>query len=275
MKEIIKTRLHVGAEKPFSLLHLSDTHLVFADERDGERKVTLAQKRERIFPEAASVLAWAGETAERLGLPIIHTGDLIDFVSLANLEAVKAFTDRHDLFMAAGNHEFSLYVGEAWEDEAYRNQSLDKVQAVFGNDIRMSSRVIGGVNFVALDDGYYLFEEKQLAFLRNEVQRGLPIVLLLHTPLYERALYDLMMSKQSHASILGVPEELMQGYPESRFRQQLADAITREAYEYICNEEQIKAIIAGHLHFAYEGMLNGRIPQIITGCTDARLIEFV
>ena len=63
--------------------------------------------------------------------------------------------------MAAGNHEYSLYVGEAWEDAAYRNQSLATVQEAFINNIRMAARVIGGVNFVALDDGYYLFEEEQ------------------------------------------------------------------------------------------------------------------
>lgn len=275
MKELIKTRLEVGAKAPFSVLQLSDTHLVFADARDGERKVTLSQNRERIFPDASSVLEWAGSEAARLGVPIFHTGDLIDFVSLANLEAVKAFTDNHDCFIAAGNHEFSLYVGEAWEDEAYRNQSLERVQAVFKNNIRMSSRVVGGVNFVALDNGYYLFDEAQLAFLVQEVERDMPVVLLLHTPLYEPVLYDLMMSKQTNAALLGVPDELMQGYPEYRYRQQYADAVTRRAYDYICNEERIKAIVAGHLHFAYEGRVHQRIPQIITGCTDARLIEFV
>jgi len=57
--------------------------------------------------------------------------------------------------------------------------------------------------------------------------------------------------------------------------QQRADDVTRRAYDYICNEERIKAIVAGHLHFAYEGRVHQRIPQIITGCTDARLIEFV
>ena len=270
---LIRTKLHVGAERPFSVLHLSDTHLTFADERDGERKVLLAEKRTRIFPTAAEVLRQAGNHAKTLGVPIVHTGDLIDFVSLANLEAAKAFTDAHDCFMAAGNHEFSLYVGEAWEDAAYRNQSLDTVQKAFKNNIRASSRVIEGVNFVALDNGYYLFEEEQLAFLKKEVERGLPVVLLCHTPLFDSALYDLMMSKQAWASLLAVPEELMQSYPEKRYRQQIADEITQKAYEYIKGEPAIKAIVTGHLHQNYEGTLGGRIPQIMTACTDARLLE--
>ena len=67
----------------------------------------------------------------------------------------------------------------------------------------------------------------------------------------------------------------MQGYPADRFEQQKADSVTREAVAYIQHELQIKAIIAGHIHFNYEGVFANRIPQITTSCTDIRHIEFV
>lgn len=273
--EIIKTAIPLGVETPFQVLHLSDTHLTRADLRDGERKVKLAENRLSIFPEAEAVLQSACATAKELQVPIIHTGDLIDFVSLANLEAAKNFTDENDCFIAAGNHEFSLYVGEAKEDAAYRNQSLAAVQAAFKNDIRMSSRIIGGVNFVALDNGYYLFEEKQFEFLKQEAEKGLPMILLMHTPLYEHALYEIMMQRSPCAYLAGVPTELMKSYPTDRFQQQLADEITLKVMEYIKDQPLIKALITGHLHFNYEGVYADRIPQIVTSCTDARLIEIV
>ncbi len=267
--------LPVGATAPFKIIHLSDTHLTYADLRDGQRKVDLIDWRLPSFPHAEAVLAEAGALSRELNAPIFHTGDLIDFVSLANLEAVKALTDTHDVYMATGNHEFSLYVGEAKEDAAYRNQSLPAVQACFGNNIRMDSRVINGVNFVALDNGYYLFEPEQFEFLKGEVEKGLPIVLMMHTPLYEPALYEVMMGRCPCAYLAGVPEEKMRGYPADRYEQQLADTVTLEMMEYIAKEPAIKAILTGHLHFNYEGTYAGRIPQIVTGCTDARVIEFV
>ncbi|MBQ7050167.1 MAG: metallophosphoesterase [Firmicutes bacterium] len=273
--EIIKTAIPLGVETPFQVLHLSDTHLTRADLRDRERKVKLAKNRLPIFPEAEDVLQSACAAAKQLQVPIVHTGDLIDFVSMANLEAAKKFTDENDCFMAAGNHEFSLYVGEAKEDAAYRNQSLAAVQAAFKNDIRMSSRIIGGVNFVALDNGYYLFEEKQFEFLKQEVEKGLPMILLMHTPLYEHALYEKMMKQSPCAYLAGVPTELMKSYPTDRFQQQLADEITLKVMEYIKDQPLIKALITGHLHFNYEGVYADRIPQIVTSCTDARLIEIV
>lgn len=273
---IIKTKLEIGVKEPFSVVHISDTHLTYADLRDGERKVELAVGRKTCFPyDEEAVLQLARDTAKQLGAPIVHTGDLIDFVSLANLERAGRFVEETGCFLAAGNHEFSLYVGEAKEDAAYRNQSLAAVQAAFQNDIRMSSRMIGGANFVALDDGYYLFDEAQLAFLKNEVEKGAPVVLLLHNPLYEPALYDAQMKKNPCAYLVDVPEEQMRSYPANRYEQQLSDAITRETVAYIKAEPRIKAIIAGHLHCNYEGVVGDRLAQVITACDDVRVIELV
>ena len=271
---IIETKLNIGVKSPFSVIHVTDTHLTYADMRDGERKVLLSERRKQSFPCAETTLEAASKLSKEKGIPILHTGDLLDFVSLANLERVKKFTDENDCFAAAGNHEFSLYVGEAKEDAAYRNQSLSAVQAVFKNDIRMSSRVIGGVNFVALDNGYYLFDADQLAFLKSEAKKKLPIVLMMHTPLYEEKLYAIRIQNNPVAFLAGVPEHLMGAYPPKRYEQQLADEITRETLEYIHHEPQIKAILAGHIHHNYEGLVGGRIPQITTAISDIRLIEF-
>ncbi len=274
--EFIRTTIKIGLAEPVRVLHFSDTHLTHADLRDGDRKVALAEARSECFPYAEEILQFASAKAKALELPIVHTGDLCDFVSLANIETAKAFTDEHDVFMVAGNHEFSLYVGEAWEDEAYRNQSLDAVQSAHKNNIRMASRVIGGVNFVALDNGYYLFDEKQLNFLKEQAALGLPMVLMMHVPLYDPALYDYELARIPGCVYLcGVPEEKMAHYEDYRFRQQKADEITLQTIRYIAEEPLVKAILTGHLHMNYEASFADRMPQIFTGNNAVRLIEFV
>ncbi len=272
---LIETKMQIGVDTTFSVVHISDTHLAYADMRDGERKVELAESRSRCFPYAENVLRQASKLSKEKNIPIVHTGDLIDFVSVKNIERAKLFCDENDLFMAAGNHEFSLYLGEAKETAEYRNQSLSFVQSAFKNDIRMSSRIINGVNFVVLDNGYYFFEEEQFVFLRNEVEKGLPVILLMHTPLYEKNLYDVMMGHCDCAYLMGVPEELTECYPDDRKEQQFTDALTEKVMEYIAEEKLIKGIIAGHEHINYEGTFAGRIPQVITACEDIRIIEFV
>lgn len=278
--ELLKTQIHIGLDTPVRVLHMGDTHLTRADLRDGERKVELAEGRSKAFPHAEEVLAFAAKTAKELNLPILHAGDLMDFVSQANLEAATQFAEENDCFMAAGNHEFSLYVGEAWEDAAYRNQSLDAVQACHKNNIRMASRIIGegksAINFIALDNGYYLFEPEQLAFLKQEAEKGLPMVLIMHVPLYDPALYEYSLTRSPACAYLtGVPEELMAFYEDYRFRQQRANEITLETMAYIADQPLIKAILTGHLHMNYEASYADRMPQLFTGDRAVRLIEFV
>ena len=274
--QLLQTQVRIGLDTPVRVLHCSDIHITRADLRDDQRKVELAKGRLNCFPHAEELLAFVGDTARELDIPICCTGDLADFVSVANLEAVRAFNDEHDCFAAAGNHDFSLYVGEAWEDAAYRNQSLEKVEAAYNNNTRMSARVIGGVNFVALDNGYYLFEAEQLAFLKAEAARGLPVVLMLHVPLYDPALYDFELARVPGCAYLtGVPEEKMSHYDDYRFRQQKADAITLETMQYVAEESMIKAILTGHLHMNHIASYADRMPQIFSGDRAARVIEFI
>ena len=271
---LIKTEVKIGLAKPLRVLQISDTHLALVNENDNERKHALAARRQFGLPE--ETLALVSEYSKREGLTILHTGDLIDFVSDANLKRVKEFLDANDCFVAAGNHEFSQYVGEAFEDEAYRNQSLPLVQKYFNNDIRFSVREIGGVNFVAIDNSYYKIDRTQLDGLKQVVKMGKPVVLLMHTPLYTKGLFDLMRSRSTKYPVylMSTPHELMDYYSEKEYGQQVSDAVTDEAYEYIMGERAIKCILAGHLHFCYEDGVGGDLPQYITGLNVIREVLF-
>lgn len=272
----LHTKIKVGAEKPFTVIHASDTHLTLADERDGERKIRLADGRKNSFPEALEMFNSIKKLYAETGNMIIHTGDLMDFVSELNIEKAKEFTDKTDCFFAAGNHEFSLYVGEAKEDAAYRNQSLGRVQAAFKNDIRFSSRTVNGVNFIAIDNSYYLFEKQQLDRLKEETEKDFPIVLCVHNPLYSEKLYEFLLDREgrdSPAYLMSVPEDKMQHYSADRYEQQKEDEITHEAYEFILNCDKIKTVLAGHVHCPFEFSLGDKM-QYGVGCTDVRIIDF-
>lgn len=258
--KLLRNHIRIGIEKPFTVLHASDTHISFADDRDDERKLRLSEDRTRRFGDAWGNLQYIKEKALSENRTVIYTGDLLDFVSELNIEKAKEFTDSVDVFMAAGNHEFSLYLGEAKEDADYRNKSLPKVQSAFRNNIRFSSREINGVLFIALDNSYYLIDEEQFTFLKNECKKGLPVILCMHTPLYTREIFDYSREYTPvPAYLMSVPEELMRDYPADRFEQQKQDALTAEVYDYIVSCEAIKALLTGHIHKDYAGLINGKI----------------
>lgn len=266
-----KINLHIGLEKPLTLLHLSDTHIILADERDDERKRKLAEDRVHAFgvpqDEVIRNLDAALDYAKANCDLVIHTGDLIDFVSHPNLDILSVKLSAEDTFFAVGNHEFSLYVGEAKEDTAYKMQSFDRVRAASPNDLDFASRIVNGVNLVAVDNGYYLFTENQLERLKKELQKGLPVILLMHNPIHTETLYDYMMNvrKSPCAYLTGTPEELLSCYPADRREQQRPDKPTLDFIGYIKKQPQIKAVFAGHLHFFHQDQITGTLPQFIAG----------
>ncbi|MCQ2397059.1 MAG: metallophosphoesterase [Lentisphaeria bacterium] len=268
--KLLKTVIEIGLEKTLRFLHVTDTHLIFADERDDERKNALAFQREHDFGiPSVEVLRRLDEQLDFVRKNcdlMLYTGDLIDFVSCRNLEIANEKLNSVDYLMAVGNHEFSQYVGEAFEDEEYKRQSYGRVQEIVKNDITFDSRIVGGVNLVALDNSYYFFNGRQLELLKSEVAKGLPIILLMHTPLYAPGIYEDLVVKggEATADLCDCPLELLKSYSEYRFRQQAPTPETSEFVRYLKTQPLIKAVLAGHEHCNHEDVLWNNVTQYVT-----------
>lgn len=275
---IRKRNIHIGLDAPFKMVHISDTHIALANSADSERKIMVGAGRSRYFPNAEHYLDEAIRYAQAGNMPIIHTGDLIDFVSEANLD----FTARHfmtgDFLVSAGNHEFSQFVGEAREDEAYKQQSYAKVQDAFPNDLTFFAREIGGVNFVAIDNVYYNVTERQHELVEKEFKRGLPVVLLCHVPFYTPKLceHTLKSSGGKAAYVAGVPLSITETFEHNdnlpaaeqwrnRSVQQRADKPTLEFQKWLHSQKRLKAILCGHCHEFFEEPFSKTAMQYVVG----------
>ena len=276
----------VGAKAPFSVLHTSDNHICLADERDNERKRKLAEDRSKVFSKG-SPGSWLERTEEIFAyakehqLPIFHTGDLIDFVSEANLDYARNLLKDADVFVAAGNHEFSQYVGEAWEDEAYKAQSFERVKAAFPGDFWFQTRMINGVKFIALENGYYYVTKEQLRLFKEATAEDVPTVLLVHNPLYSADTFRKYKEGRpvsEPAYLFGCPEDLMWEWEEHRRLQQRPNEVTKEFMSYCESLPCLKAVLAGHMHEYIASVLDSGIPQYVAGAgykSDVNLYTFV
>ena len=188
---------------------------------------------------------------------------MIDFLSKGNFDFMDEYFADLDYIYAAGNHDFCHWVGRAKEDYAYKWEMMKQISPHVKSTIYFDSRVIDGVNFVTLDDSYYLISDGQTEMLRAEVAKGYPIVLAMHVPFYTKMFAEAIMQENPCAYLTGAPEELLASYPEDRRRQQTPDAATLRAIDYIKNEPLIKAIITGHVHRNLEDIFAGK-PQIAT-----------
>lgn len=257
-------------------MHVTDVHVACPDGTDEKRIIELAEKRRKKYTFSERVLDETAVIAkEENALPVI-TGDIMDCFSHGSCERIKKFTDANDCLYIAGNHDFRVFGGMEFDVPSSREKNLFAVNSLFKNDIRFFSKEINGVNIIGIDNAYYRFEEFQFKALKAEIEKGLPVILAMHVPLYTQECYDLMITeKRKYASLVCVPEEKMQIYPPERYEQQKEDKITRQMYDFILNQELIKLIICGHVHKNFEAVLPSGVPQLITGTDTARIIDIV
>ena len=267
MIQIEKSTLRIGLDKPMKILHITDSHIPLCDARDDERKqaigARLAPKLEEKMTHLNQQLAYAEENCDL----VLHTGDLIDYVTKANVDFARELLKNEKILYVAGNHEYSQYIGEAWEDMAYRmNGYMSMGSGALGVNMFFTSRIVGGVNFVGVDNAYHQAEDWQTERLRMEVAKGLPVVLFMHVPLFEQSLYERSTAHWSDgtAYLMGCDEEHLLPYPEFRACEQRPFESTKRFVEYVNGEKQIKAVVAGHIHFNFESRLPGGAMQYVT-----------
>ena len=246
--------IEIGLEKPFSVLHISDTHLTAAYPHEGEKKQTLREKRTKTFggrqEEALrDSLAWAKDHVDY----VLHTGDLIDWQSEANLDLVRKYLG-DGMIGSMGNHEFSpdMWLSDPKEEhsEAFKDQSRQKLQDAFPYDISFQSQIVNGVNFICLDNVYGTVTPHQVKLFKKEVQRGLPIVLCMHVPFYTDNLWraNLRFWKKYLASDINDATYR----PTGDYLTQQGDKTTRKFISYLKQEPLLKAILCGHMHITIE-----------------------
>ncbi len=260
--KILHTSIHAGLPHPCKLLHVTDSHITRDDPTGWDRCKTFDTDYPRCSEEYfTAALAYARQE----GMPLLHTGDLIDFFSPGNFAYLKEHLADLDYFYAAGNHDFCHFLGQAREDTAYKWGRMPQIAPYIGNNLYFSARLYQGLNIITLDNSYYRFRQGQLDMLRAEVARGYPILLAMHVPLYTPEQAQAIIAENHECAYLcGAPEELLATYPEERRWTQQPDDVTLSMIHYIKNEPLICAIIAGHTHRNFEDRLNDRLMQYTT-----------
>ena len=259
--------VNIGLEKPFSILHISDTHLTAAYPHENEKKQTLHTKRTRTFggrqEEALrDSLDWARDNVDY----VVHTGDVIDWQSEANYDLVKKYFGEN-MVGCMGNHEFSPSMGlsevKETRTEAYKDLSRKQLQSVYPFNISLQSQVVNGVNFVTLDDVYGYVTKEQVKLFKKEVKKGLPIVLCMHVPFHTdniwRANVKFWKREASKLTSAQIPN------PSGDYKIQKEDPTTRDFIAYLKQEPLLKAILAGHIHFTIQDRFSATATEFCVG----------
>lgn len=274
-------RLNVGAERPFSALHFSDTHVSMADPAElltwTTKELNLYEARNNGvfgrggFPFAVQSLAATIAYARKKGMIMLNTGDLFDFRSEMNIACIKRTFAGLNVFSSLGNHEgrglhtSALNPRNRKEDDELRAKFEDAI----GNPLVLASRIVNGVNFVAFDNtGLARYcRNEQFEMMEAEFARGLPVVLMSHMPPFTKELYGFECEYcRKRGKSLPEDNNLNEYYMMGEnFAKSKASPTYRQMITFLKKQKTLKAWLCGHTHFEWQGIFGDGVPICIAG----------
>ena len=252
--KLTNVEIKVGLKKPMKFLHVTDSHLITWDERSPKQE-DIYKKRIKVFSLSRKRWEMTLAYAKENNLPILNTGDVFDFTTPASIEFLKNEVLPNTRIYAVGNHEFSRYCGSQKEVE-HDAETVNAMQSAVSYDIGFSSHIIGGVNFVAIDDVTYQFTQSQVEKLNDEIKKGLPIIAMFHIPIYSEKFFKIVFEANANnprrprkvAAINGIPDDKL-AMCDPKFRQnKKPNKATKEMTKILSTHPLIKGIICGHVH---------------------------
>lgn len=262
-------QLNAGIRKPIRILQVADCHLAYTDHRDSAKAREKCERKYKGFLSENGGVDLRERFKEILQLSdsydaLVFCGDIIDCPSPLNLEILEEDLAGMDFLYACGNHDCYVYD----LDSGTRKGQLEYLPALcraIHRDAAFDSKEVGGINLISMDDAFYNFTEIQKAKLLLEIQKGLPILLFMHAPLYHPDIALPSWQRWESLMMTGCPKNVIDRYGETDPQIQ-ATSLTMEVLDIIGNEPLIQAVFAAHTHFGHRGIAHCGKIQYVAEC---------
>ncbi len=253
MLKIKEISVSLGLTRSIIVCHITDLHLHHLDEKS-EKKYPYEASRGSVFPNSSDaekeLNVYIKQNRPDL---LLLTGDIIDFPTKANLNALDHMIKTADCryLYVPGNHDWTFFQGYKSDDQAKKYLPLFRRWTNGSTDFQAFE--FKGVMWIGIDNSRYdSVTEEQVCNLENILavcsKKKIPAVVCLHVPIMSKALEPEAKSVWSIPTMMG----------DSR-----ADTTTRRFCEIVSREAA--AVIAGHIHFWHNAMLdNSNCRQYVT-----------
>lgn len=262
-------------KESIKVVHIADTHLFKDDDRGipyqqysarmakAYNQTTHFKTGAKTHPEEAFEQALDFAKAENADV-ITLVGDIFSFPSEAAIEWVLSKLEATGIpyIYTAGNHDWH-YEGMEGTLESLRDTWIEKrlLPLYQDNHPLMAAYDVKGVRFLAIDNSTYQINEEQLAFFKEQVASGLPLVLLVHIPMYapgKNISFGCGNPDWGAATDRNFNLERRPKWPETGHTQ-----TTMEFHKQVFNAPNLMGIFAGHIHTNSLELIKGK-PQIVS-----------
>jgi predicted MPP superfamily phosphohydrolase len=215
------------------IMQITDSHISITDDSEaeylkyGERmhKAYMYPRKHYSLDTSETTFAYLDDLLskakrEKIDL-LLLTGDIVNFPSVVSVKYVydRLMKTGIPWLYISGNHDWH-YEGMEGSLDSLRKTWIERSLLPFykGLNPLFFSEIIDGINFVGIDNSTNQVNEKQVGFLKEQLKREEPVILLSHIP------YDLNNSGARQPGMISI-----------------IDVISS-------NTDKIVAIIAGHMH---------------------------
>jgi len=262
--------------QPTRLFHITDTHLSIDDERGikyqdfskrmaGAYKSNVHFQTQQSYTTKESFLMTLNEARQQEVDLLALTGDIFSFPSEAAVEwALQKLKETEIPFAyIAGNHDWH-YEGMKGSSKQLRATWVEKhLKPMYqGKHPLYSAYDINGVRFICIDNSTYEILPEQLDFFTAQTKSNIPLILLIHIPLY--------MPGSSRGYGCASPhwgaktDKNFKLERRERWRKGGHTKVTFDFHKEVFNAPNLLAVFAGHTHRAAIDIKNG-IPQVVSG----------
>ena len=262
-------------KKNLKVIHIADTHLFMDDERGipyqefsnrmakAYNQTTHFKTREKTTPMECfeKTLAYAKQVNADV---ITLVGDIFSFPSELAVEWVNSKLEATGIpyIYVAGNHDWH-YEGMSGKLDTLRDTWIDNrlLSLYQGKNPLMAAYDIKGIRFLAIDNSTYEINDEQLAFFSKHAASGLPLVLLVHIPMYAPGKSisfgcgnpNWNASNDRNYKLERRPRWPKDGHSKTTFK----------FYNEVFNASNLLGIFTGHIHKNSIEIINGK-PQIVS-----------
>lgn len=249
-----------GLKEEYTFLFLTDTHMVVPDEADSDRVEEYANLRfdefqnEEDISSAEQFREWVDYANEQKIDALLLGGDIIDYPSIANIEYLEENLEQLEMpyLYALGNHDWTFpweYM-TAYGEEMYLTQLEPYMQSNSAIHKLETEELI----IVAVDNSANQIEPEAMEEYSQILQQGKPVIVMLHVPLVTQSVLTKAKETWSGQVVLG----------GGNYGGIYPDEVSTEFIERTTTKDSpVKAVLAGHVHFADRDMINENIVQIV------------
>ena len=261
-----------GIVNPLKIIQISDTHLWMDDKRGepftsyssrmaGAYNTTKHFRTGELVTPVISFLEILDQAKTKKADLLALTGDIFSFPSEAAIEWVieKLNNTGIPYLYIAGNHDWH-YEGMEGSSQSLREVWTKKRLSPLyqGNDPMMASYDVNGLTVLAIDNSTYEILPDQLEFLRKQVSRGSPFILMMHIPMYAPGrTYGCGDPRWGAKTDRGYEIERRERWPEGGHSQ-----TTLDFHDEVFSAPGLLGIFAGHIHQQTIDIVKG-IPQFV------------